>query len=114
MSILFSTYILFLGNVTYVPRDLTYIDRPSASFESLTNRWKERRGVYFLRTTSQHCCEMTDQGGNAFSVFANGEIKITKGSGMSVDNTAAVKEGDYLVSRLDSFFGNLSESRKNF
>ena len=35
-------------------------------------------GVYVMRTTSQHCCEMTDTKGTHFTVMSNGEMTVNK------------------------------------
>ena len=66
-------FLLFSGNIAYIPRELSSHGCPSLSE---LDDGCSHRGVYLLRTTSQHCCEFLDQRGNAFSAYSNGEIKI--------------------------------------
>ena len=51
---------------------------------------QDYRGVYLLRTTSQHCCEHLDEHGNVFSAYSNGEIKI---GDSQHDNTSISSNG---------------------
>ena len=65
---------------------------------------KEFSGVYILRTTSQHCCEMKDEKGNVFSAFTNGEIKVTQGADDDATNSKTMKgEGVCICSYLFMF-----------
>ena len=75
------------GNIAYIPYDISCNDGPQTSFPNLASGSSRDHGVYFLRTTSQHCCEMKDQKGNTFSVFANGETEVTNASPTSLDST---------------------------
>ena len=75
------------GNIAYIPHDISYNDGHQTSFPNLASGSSHDHGVYFLRTTSQHCCEMKDQKGNTFSVFANGETEVSSASPTSLDST---------------------------
>ncbi|XP_046849177.1 sperm-associated antigen 17-like [Xenia sp. Carnegie-2017] len=78
------------GNVSYFPRDLNEVHRDHGDDDvnSVRNR---QGGVYYLRTTSQHCCDHKDNCGNTFSVFSNGDIKVDK-----VNNTDTTEKADIL------------------
>ena len=70
---MYSFQVIFSGNIAYIPQDLS-----SVSWSFNDSYCTNMRGVYLLRTTSQHCCELLDQQGKVFSAFSNGEIKISE------------------------------------
>ncbi|XP_046847429.1 sperm-associated antigen 17-like [Xenia sp. Carnegie-2017] len=78
------------GNVSYFARDLNEVHREHGGDDvnSVRNR---QGGVYYLRTTSQHCCDHKDNCGNTFPVFSNGDIKVDK-----VNNTDTTEKADIL------------------
>lgn len=74
-----------IGNIAYIPRDLSC--NGSLKFRDLDDNssLKDRPGVYLLRTTSQCCCQLADQRGNVFVAYANGETKVIESENDSND-----------------------------
>ena len=77
-----------LGNVSYFPRDLNEVHRDHGGDDVISVR-NGQGGAYYLRTTSQHCCDHKDNSGNTFSVFSNGDIKVDK-----VNTTDTTQKGE--------------------
>ncbi|XP_028409597.1 sperm-associated antigen 17-like isoform X2 [Dendronephthya gigantea] len=86
------------GNIAYLPQDLSS-NAGCLKFSDLDdNSLKDRPGVYLLRTTSQTCCELSDQQGNVFLAYTNGETKVTE-SENGINDSAHVPR--FFVMRRD-------------